>query len=217
MTGRALRIATVLAGLCLVYGLATFLQVWWTAHQDRARPADAIVVLGAAQYDGRPSPVLRARLDHAADLYRRDVAPLVVVTGGAREGDRHTEASASATYLHGQGVPGTAVERETTGGSSYESLAATARFLRDRDVGRVVLVSDGFHALRIASIADEVGLDAVVSPTPDSAIDGADHWAHLVRETTGVAVGRLVGYRRLDAAVGGSQAVERSDGGAASG
>lgn len=201
---RRIRWTRILLVIGLLYLLVTFLQVWRSAHRDGAVPAQAIVVLGAAQYDGRPSPVLEGRLSHVVSLYEQGVAPLVVVTGGAQEGDRFTEASASADYLHDHGVPGAAVERETTGETSYESLASAARFLGDRDIARVVLVSDPFHASRIGAIADEVGLDATVSPTPHSAITGAEHWRFLLRETAAVAVGRLVGFRRLDRMLDGA-------------
>ena len=127
----------------------TFVQVWRAARRDDARPSDAIVVLGAAQYDGTPSPVLAARLDHALDAVRRRIAPMIVVTGGRQPGDRFTEATAAATYLHEHGVPDDAILRETTGRSSWESLAAAARFLKERDMTRVVLVSDPYHAARI--------------------------------------------------------------------
>lgn len=204
MTVRRLGAGTVVLLLVVAYLGITFAQVWAAAHRDEAQPAQAIVVLGAAQYNGRPSPVLEGRLRHVIALYEQGIAPLVVVTGGAIEGDRFTEASASATYLHEHGVPGAAVERETTGDTSYESLASTARFLRDRDISRVVLVSDPFHAFRIGEISEEVGLDAVVSPTPVSAISGSREWRYLLRETIGVGLGRIIGYRRLDNLLGAS-------------
>ena len=187
----------------VLYLAFTFGQVWIATHRDGVRPAQAIVVLGAAQYNGRPSPVLEGRLRHVADLYQRDIAPLIVVTGGSRQGDNFTEAAASASWLSDHGVPGGAVERETTGSTSYESLAATARFLAERGIDQVVLVSDPFHAYRIGAIGDEVGMDSSVSPTPYSPIVGAQHWRHLLRETAAVSVGRLLGYRRLDHALEG--------------
>jgi len=204
MAVRGLRVASLLLWLMLLYLVLTFAQVWWAAHRDEARPAQAIVVLGAAQYNGIPSPVLEGRLRHVVELYERQIAPLVVVTGGARDGDNFTEASASASYLHDHGVPGSAVERETTGSTSYESLASTARFLRERGVTDVVLVSDPFHAYRIGAISHEVGMDAAVSPTPETAISGTRHWRFLLRETAAVSVGRLLGYRRLDHALEGA-------------
>jgi len=176
----------------------TFVQVWHASHQDDARRAQAIVVLGAAQFDGRPSNVLKARLDHAADLYQRGLAPLIVVTGGKQEGDRFTEAEASANYLATKGVPGDAIERETTSTNTYDELAATSRFLHERGINDVLLVSDPFHAYRIGAIADDVGLHAHVSPTPTSPVHGVDNIEALLRETFAVAGGRIVGYDRLD-------------------
>ncbi|MBA2281553.1 MAG: YdcF family protein [Acidimicrobiia bacterium] len=193
---RALRLAVrtgaALALLGVVYLVVTFVQVWLQAGHDGARPAQAIVVLGAAQYDGVPSPVLANRLDHVVELYEDGIAPLIVVTGGRQPGDRFTEAGAGATYLQQHGVPGSAIERETTGGTTWESLAAAARFLRDDGITDVVLVSDGYHNLRIGGIAHELGLEAEVSPASGRAPLGA-----LMRETVAVAVGRLIGYDRL--------------------
>lgn len=179
------------------YFAVTFVQVWAAGRRDGARPAQAIVVLGAAQYDGRPSPVLAARLDHAADLYRRQIAPVVVVTGGAAAGDRHTESSASANYLHTKGVPDEAILREVQGRTSWQSLAASARFLKRKEITEVVLVSDPFHAARVQGIAGELGLDAVTSPTRTSPIGGMTEFRHLLGETAQVALGRIVGFRRL--------------------
>ena len=155
------------------------------------------MVLGAAQYDGVPSEVYEARLDHAADLYHQGIAPTIVVTGGKAEGDRFTEASTGATYLHGRGVPDRDILRETSGRNSWESLAASARFLKERGIHDVVLVSDPFHAERIDAIADEVGLAGHTSPTRTSPIDGVDEWRRLGSETVKVAVGRLIGFRRM--------------------
>lgn len=198
MTRRAIRIAAFVAALLVAYLIVTFGQVWYASHQDDARPAQAIIVLGAAQFDGRPSNVLAARLDHAAELYRKGLAPLIVVTGGKQEGDRFTEAEASAKYLAAHGVPGGAIERETTSSNSYDELAAAARFLRERKINDVVLVSDPFHAYRINAIAHDVGMNAHVSPTTSSPVHGFDNARALVRETVAVAAGRLIGYDRLD-------------------
>jgi uncharacterized SAM-binding protein YcdF (DUF218 family) len=191
------RTVLVVVAAAVLYFTVTFVQVWRAGRVDEARPAEALVVLGAAQYNGRPSPVLRARLDHAAQLYLRGLAPVVVVTGGRATGDRFTESAASANYLHRRGVPDGAILREAGGRNSWESLAASARFLRRRGIREVVLISDPFHAARIAAIAGEVGLDAATSPTRSSPIGGVDEFRHLLVETAQVGLGRLVGYRRL--------------------
>lgn len=191
-------------GLALVtvavvaYMLVTFVQVWTSSHRDDPQPADAIVVLGAAQYNGTPSPVLQARLDHAIELYRDGVAPIVVVTGGRQSGDRVTEAKASADYLIARGVPDAAIRREVQGGDTWESLAATARFLGRDGAEDVVLVSDPYHSHRVAAIASEAGLNPVgVSPQTEVVPQGVDSAEVLARESLGVALGRLVGFRRL--------------------
>ncbi|HYU39289.1 MAG TPA: YdcF family protein [Acidimicrobiia bacterium] len=191
------RVGLVAVLAALLYYVVTFVQVWWAARHDDSRRSEAIVVLGAAQYNGRPTPVFRARLDHAADLYKERVAPTIVVTGGKQAGDQFTEATSGANYLHNKGVPDAAILRETTSRTSWESLAAAARVLRDRGEKQVVLVSDPFHALRIRSIANELGLDAVTSPTRSSPISGFEEWRRFLSEAMRVALGRIVGFGRL--------------------
>ncbi len=188
----------VLAAAVGLYVTVTAGQVWWAATSDDARDADAVVVLGAAQYDGRPSKALQGRLDHARALYEQGYAPRIVVTGGRREGDRFTEAAAGAAYLEAQGVPGSVIERETAGGTSYASLAATSRFLRDDGIEQVILVSDPFHNYRITQIAEEVGLEAYPSASTTSPFRGVAELRQMGRETVAVALGRVIGYRRLD-------------------
>lgn len=191
------RIASVVV-LCLVaYIGVTAVQVWATSRRDERGPAEAIIVLGAAQYDGAPSPVFRARLDHALELWRAGVAPIVSVTGGGRPGDRSTEARAAAEYLLARGMSDEDILREVDARNTWESLAATARFLRPRGLDRVVLVSDPSHMHRIATIAEDVGLDADVSPTRTSPTVGLAALRQGARETVAVAAGRLVGHRRL--------------------
>ena len=190
----------VIAAVLLGYYVITVVQVWRAARHDGARPAQAIIVLGAAQYNGRPSSVFRARLDHAADLYKRGIAPLVVVTGGKIPSDQFTEAGAGADYLHTRGVSDEAILRETTSRNSWESLRASARFLKARDVKRVVLVSDPFHSLRVRLIAEELGFDATTSPTQTSPISGFSEWMRIFGEGLRVAAGRIFGFGRLDRA-----------------
>ena len=193
---RLLRLTIVVAGLLVAYILFTFAQVLLASRRDEARSAQAIVVLGAAQYNGVPSEILRARLDHAFDLYRRELAPVIVVTGGNQPGDEYTEATASADYLIDKGIPDENILREVEGTSSWESLAAASTFLKERDIRRVLLVSDPFHSYRIGAIAGELGLEAYTSPTRSSPIGGVSEVRHLFRETAAVALGRVIGYRR---------------------
>ncbi len=192
----ALKAVVVLVLAGVAYGAVTFFQVWAAARADQAQAAEAIVVLGTAQYDGRPSPVLKARLDHAVGLYRRKLAPVIVVTGGRQEGDRVTEATAAANYLLARGVPDRDVLREVSGSSSWQSLAAVSLFLDERGINEVLLVSDPFHSYRIRAIAGELGLKGHTSPTRTSPIGGLTEAQYMARETVAVAVGRIIGYRR---------------------
>ncbi|MEM7141006.1 MAG: YdcF family protein [Actinomycetota bacterium] len=191
---RVRRLAVIAAAIGAGYVMLTFFQVLQASGEDDRGPADAIVVLGAAQYDGDPSPVLAGRLDHAYALWDAGVAEMVVTTGSNQPGDRFTEGYAGFEYLLIEGIPEPELLVVTDGASTYEQLAATARVLRDRDVGsRVVLVSDPYHALRLRQIADQVGLDATVSST-----DGGSSIRQLMRETAAVSLGRVLGYRRVD-------------------
>lgn len=193
----AFRIVFILGTIAVIYVAVTGVQVVLASRRDETREVQAIVVFGAAQYDGRPSPVLEARLDHAAQLYKEGYAEFVTVTGGRQPGDRFTEASASADYLSERGVPQEAILREVSGENSWESLAAAAAFLEDRGINRVLLVSDPFHAARTEAMADELGLEAYSSPTRTSPIRGFSEVPHLARETIAVAAGQLLGFRRL--------------------
>ena len=179
------------------YFAVSFLQVWSTGRTDQARPVDAIVVMGAAQYDGEPSPQLAARLDHVVELWPQGIAPLVVVTGGNRPGDRFTEAQASAAYLTERGVPADAIVLEDRGTTSYESLQGVAGLLGERGLDDVLIVTDPYHALRSRLIAEDVGLRAHVSPTPTSVVTGGAQFTHQLEEAAGVALGRIVGFDRI--------------------
>lgn len=192
---RSLFVVLGLLLLGLLYLLVTYLQVRRQEGRDEARKADAIMVLGAAQFNGKPSPVLEARLSHAFDLWQQGLAPIIVVTGGKQPGDKFTEASSGAEYLIARGVPDAAIGREVQGKTSWESIAASARFLKAEGRTRVLLVSDPYHSLRIKGIAAEVGLTPYSSPTrtsPELYVR-----SHEIKETFGVAVGRIIGYRRL--------------------
>lgn len=190
----ALRITSGILTLLVAYVVWSGWTVWHWSRVDQAREVDAIVVMGAAQYNGRPSPVLAARLDHAAALWKRGIAPYVVVTGGKVEGDVATEASASAHYLGELGVPDEKVLREVQGRDSWQSLQASARFLRDRGIHSVVLVSDPFHEARIRAMAEELGLDPYVSATRTSPIAGRSQLPYFLKEVAGVGMGYIIGF-----------------------
>ena len=191
------RVVTVGVLLAVLYVTITFVQVWHASRQEHRQQAAAIVVMGAAQYDGRPSPVLQARLDRAHELYRQGLAPLLVTTGANQEGDRFTEAFAGSQYLLSLGVPDKDIVTVDIGTNTWEELSATADELHRRSTRsqarvRVLLVSDSYHSLRLEHTAREVGLDPLVAPTGPSAST-----RRLVRETVAVSIGRVVGYRRL--------------------
>ena len=137
--------------------------------RDQATGADAIVVLGAAQYNGRPSPVFRARLDHAATLYQRALAPVVLVTGGVGAHDTLNEANVGRDYLVRLGLPSETVV-PLAGEDTYASLSEVQRWFDGRTSRRVLLVSDGFHMLRLQIIASRLGLTPFTSPAPGSPI-----------------------------------------------
>jgi uncharacterized SAM-binding protein YcdF (DUF218 family) len=179
------------------YYFVTLYQVHSTGRSDQTRTVDAIVVMGAAQYDGRPSPQLAARLDHAADLWAAGVAKVMVVTGGNQPGDRFTEAEASASYLIERGVPAESILQESESHSTYASLDGVADLLHQRGLFRVLLVSDPFHSLRSRLTAQELGLVAYVSPTRTSPVQGGSATGRELQEAAGIALGRIVGFKRL--------------------
>lgn len=191
------RVVVVLALGAAVYLGVTFVQVWEASLRDDRATADAIVVLGAAQYDGRPSPALAARLDHAADLYEQDVAPVVWVTGGRQPGDRTTEAKSGYNYLRARGLPDAVLAIENQGRNTWESLAAAARYLHESGDTEVLLVTHPYHAYRVAGVAAELGLQPHVSPIPSGGLGTLGTARALGRETAAVAIGRIVGYRRM--------------------
>jgi len=190
-----IRIALGLLAVVVLYVGITFAQVWWASRQNDTAPAAAIVVMGAAQWNGSPSPVLKGRLDHAADLYKQGVAPVVIVAGGKQPGDKETQGLVSFEYLRSKGIPESAIKIEVDGTNSYEELSSTAFIMRQAGLLQdVVIVTDPYHAYRSAEIADEVGLSAHVSPTK-----GSSTFSDYVRETGAVAIGRIINYRRLAA------------------
>jgi uncharacterized SAM-binding protein YcdF (DUF218 family) len=166
------RILFALLVLVLAYfAVTTFLVARWMGKDER-HTADAIVVLGAAQYDGRPSAIYRARLEHAVDLYNQRVAPVIVFTGGNTPGDRFTEGASGARWAVKQGVPAVAALVEDHSRSTYQNLAGAKRTLASRGESnrrlRVVVVSDPFHMYRACRQARDLGFEAYPSPTRTS-------------------------------------------------
>jgi len=166
---RAVRWGGRVIALAAISYAVLFLWVYWVSRLDQRERADAIVVLGAAQYNGRPSPVLKARLDHALELYREGLAPMVVVTGGIGPGDRMSEATVGHKYLRAQ-LPDSAIVVRPDGRTTEESMGSVAEWMREREVARVLLVSDPFHMARLRLEARYARLEAFVSPTRTSPI-----------------------------------------------
>jgi uncharacterized SAM-binding protein YcdF (DUF218 family) len=162
-------LAGLLLGVVVAWGVSAAAVLIW-GSRDKARDADAIVVLGAAQYVGRPSPVLRARLDHALDLWQRGLAPRLIFTGGTGAGDTTSEAAVSRNYALRHGVPDTVILMENEGRTTRESFAAVAAIMRARQMHTAILVSDPFHMLRLRVLSSQYGVDAYTSPTKTSPI-----------------------------------------------
>ena len=162
---------------------AAAVMVW--SSRDEARPAQAIVVLGAAQYAGRPSPVLRARLDHALNLWRRHLGKLLILTGGTGVGDTTSEAAVGRTYAIKHGVPDTVILMETEGRTTSESMRAVAGMLEARGLQTALLVSDPFHMLRLRILARRFGFTPYTSPTQTSPIspNREQRWKYIFSES----------------------------------
>jgi uncharacterized SAM-binding protein YcdF (DUF218 family) len=163
----------ILALLCGALGWCrwVYVQIESYASQDQAAPSDAIGVFGAAEYDGKPSPVYRARLDHALQLYHRGIAPLIVTLGG-NGGDRYSEGAVGREYLEGQGVPEEAIIAETESRNTEDSARRIAVIARANGLKRLVIVSDGTHLFRIHAICAADGLDVLTSPRPRVPVAG---------------------------------------------
>lgn len=177
----------------VILGMITVFILWaisasavliWSAR-DEARPAQAIVVLGAAQYAGRPSPVLRARLDHALGLWKRDLASLLILTGGTGIGDTTSEAAVGRTYAKKRGVPDTLILVENEGRTTSESMKAVAGMLEVRGLHTALLVSDPFHMLRLRILARRFGFTPYTSPTRTSPIEPnrEQRWKYIFSES----------------------------------
>lgn len=183
---RASRIVIIMAFTLILLGMLSLvilaLAILNQARKDEARPADAIVVLGAAQWGGNPSTILRARLDHAYDLYVAGDAPMIVLTGGTGPGDVYSESDVSKAYLLKRGVP-TSAMRTVGGLTTWQSLQE-ARASELRDGEHVLLVSDPFHMFRVKHMSEDLGLVAYTSPTRTSPIrpNTPTEYRYVVRE-----------------------------------
>lgn len=171
-------IAWALAGALVLAAVAWVVwvdrQIYYFADRNEAQPADAIAVFGAAEYDGRPSPVLRARLDHALALYTEKIAPLVITLGGGDPADRHSEGGVGHDYLMAHGVPDAAIIAETESSNTEESARRLAVIARANNLRSIVVVSDGTHLFRVHALCAATGLNVYTSPRPEA--KGLSRW-----------------------------------------
>ncbi len=193
-SGRRLLRWLLVAGLIGAAGWFLWLygQIHFYATHDQARPADAIAVFGAAEYDGRPSPVLRARLDHALALYRRGLAPLVITLGGGDE-EAHSEGAVGHDYLLAHEVPEDDIIAETQSSNTEESAARLAAIARENGLNRILAVSDGTHLFRIHALCSSLGLNVVTSPRAEARpLSFLDATMRLVHEMLSYTFWRLI-------------------------
>jgi uncharacterized SAM-binding protein YcdF (DUF218 family) len=185
--------AAVLAFVLLV--ASTGLAIWWNARQDSRPASDAIVVLGSAQYNGVPSSVFEARLQHAVTLYEDGVAPVIVTVGGRAAGDEFTEAEAGQQYLASAGVPADALLAVPEGADTLESMRAVSAAFEERGWHRAVVVTDPWHALRAERMAEDSGIEADSSPTRQGPAvqTRATQFRYILRETAAYLLYRVTG------------------------
>jgi uncharacterized SAM-binding protein YcdF (DUF218 family) len=163
-----LRLIILAAAIPALFLAVTAVQIVHTASLEEIHPADAIVVFGAAEYSGRPSPVLRARLDHAFDLYVQHVAPVVITTGGAAADPKFSEGGVGKDYLHRRGIPENALIAETQGSDTAQSAQRVGGILRANNMHSCVAVSDAYHVFRIRKLLEHEGIQVYVAPRPGS-------------------------------------------------
>ncbi|MDA8077255.1 MAG: YdcF family protein [Actinomycetota bacterium] len=192
----ALKIVVLLVVAAVIYYAVTLVQVWLTSRRYDPVGAQAIVVMGSAQYDGVPSPDLRARLDEALLLFQKGDAHLIVCTGSKEPGDAYTEAEAGRAYLVSKGVPATDI-LEAGGRDTWTNLALAASLLRPRGDTDVLIVTDPFHEDRSMAVATDVGLTPHPAPTQTSPIRGTAVIPYFLSTAAAVALGRIVGFQRL--------------------
>ena len=180
-----------------VYSAINLASIVIVGSRDNGSNADAIVVMGAAQYDGRPSPQLAARLDHAIFLWNNKRAPTIAVTGGKMEGDRFTEAEASRNYLVEAGIPNDVIVEENQGTATWDSIEAISRLLSQVGAQSVIVVTDPYHEQRSLLSFRQLGFEAIASATGTSPLAGRTLIERTLREALGISLGRLVGFDAL--------------------
>jgi uncharacterized SAM-binding protein YcdF (DUF218 family) len=185
--------AAVLAFALLV--TSTALAIWWNARQDSRPTSDAIVVLGSAQYNGVPSSIFEARLEHAIALYEDGVAPMIVTVGGKATGDEFTEAEAGRDYLANAGIPADSLLAVPEGVDTLESIRAVSTAFDEHGWTSAVLVTDPWHAMRAERMAEDAGIEADSSPTRQGpAVETrATQFRYILRETAAYLLYRATG------------------------
>jgi uncharacterized SAM-binding protein YcdF (DUF218 family) len=184
-------LASAVIVVVVIWCVWLYAQIHYYATHDQARPADAIAVFGAAEYDGRPSPVLRARLDHALALYLEKLAPLVITLGGG-EGPHDSEGGVGHDYLIAHGVPESQIIAETHSTNTEESAARLAAIARENHLNRILAVSDGTHLFRIHALCESMGLTVVTSPRVEARPLGAwDAFQRLLHEMISYSLWRV--------------------------
>lgn len=188
------RAVTAIVVFAVLIFVATVGRVWWQGTQDDRPRSDVLVVLGAAQYNGKPSPVYRARLDHAAALFKDGVAPRVITVGGNRQGDRTTEGASGAAYLRKNDVPDGAVHAIESGSNTYRSLQDVHALMVANGWRSAVVVTDPWHALRARTMAADLGIDAHVSPVENGPVADSDA-RYIAKESVGYLCYAVFGGR----------------------
>jgi uncharacterized SAM-binding protein YcdF (DUF218 family) len=192
-----LKVAVVCVAVLVAYFAVTLVQVWLTSRRYDPHQAGAILVMGAAQYDGVPSPDLRARLNEALKLYDAHDARFIILTGYKQPGDVYTESESGAMYLEKAGVPRSAI-LQAGGDNSFENIADAAAELRGRGATTVLVSTDPFHEDRSMAIASQQGLTPSPTPTQTSPITGWSTMPYFLKEAVGVGLGRIIGYSHLE-------------------
>jgi len=191
-----LKIISTLVSVVVVYFAVTFVQIWMTGHDHSSKNAQAILVFGTTEDNGKASPELHARLEHALWLWEHHRAPWLVVTGGKKKGDVYTEAGVSATFLEAHGVPAWKILKGA-GNDTWQNVATAMASMRRHHIVSVLTVTDPFHEDRAMAIASSQGLVTYPSPVNNSPTVKHSLWKYYAKETFEVGIGRIIGYGRL--------------------
>jgi vancomycin permeability regulator SanA len=193
----AIKIILAVVVLLLVYFAVTAVQVYLTSRESDPVASQAIVIMGAAQYNGSPSPDLLARLQEAYSLYQKHLATVFVATGAKEPGDTYTEAWTEANWLEHNGVPARDIY-QVGGRTTWSSLNLAKPVMKTHGISRVLLVTDGFHEDRCLAIESELGITARPVPATNSPITGWSAFPYFMKETAAVGIGRVIGYSHLE-------------------